>query len=63
SRVEPQAGESQGGVSGPAGLKNAGPEPIWAGARFCFTPPASLSGGGLYGCLSGDEGYNICPWP
>lgn len=63
SRAEPQAGESRGGVPGPAGLKNAGPEPVWAGARFFFTPPASLGGGGLYGCLSGDEGYNICPWP
>jgi tRNA(Ile)-lysidine synthase len=61
------------GRVGPGGVWEAGLEPgareeaggglASCGVRFFFTPPAPLSGGGLYGCVFSGGSHNICPWP
>jgi tRNA(Ile)-lysidine synthase len=47
----------------PSAQEEAGGGLALSGARFFFTPPAPLSGGGLYGCVFRDGSHNICPWP
>lgn len=61
SRAEP--GKSQGAGAEPDAQEEAGGGLALSGARFFFTPPAPLSGGGLYGCVFRDGSHNICPWP